>query len=666
MLNKEIPFLRIGLSFCVGILAGRYFKPDLEVPVILLSISVAVFLISIFFNQRQVNHIFGISLTIALFSAGEFLYSAEKRALSTLTPVAADYLVTVSEFPEKRPGSLRIVTKLNYRFEKDKMEPLKGSLLLNMKKSSAVSSLLPGDRLKIRLRPVEISNRGNPCEFDYKFYMENNGIRYTAFASEKDIFYQLSQSHRKLSHRALIMRENIIGMFEKRGITGERLALIAAITLGQKNLLEEEQKQEFMKAGIMHIMAVSGLHAVILSMFMFSLLSFLRGRFNFIRIIITVLFLWLFAFVTGLTPSVLRATIMFTFIQAGKLMSRNVNNINSVLASAMVLLIDRPSVLFDAGFLLSYSAVIFIICFYNDLYSCLDFKSRIGDKLWQSAAVTIVAQLGTLSLTITLFNRFPTYFILTNIVIVPLSSLLIIIGCLIPLTFPVAFISRPLAAILGFLTGLTGELTEKAASLPWSSIENIGMGSFDAFLLFVFIFILAESLLNHKTISMRYPLIALLFLTSFITISNIPSIRSEELIVYNTPGSYTVAIRSGKKLNLFTDNIMPPSAVLRHCDTKNYRLVMNRKEIPPLALDAGGKRILITSNLNNNILKKIRPDFIILCGKNSGNFESYRYDGKVSTLIITAGPQTLHPLPPDRLIDSLHYVRLSGAYRLKL
>ena len=151
----------------------------------------------------------------------------------------------------------------------------------------------------------------------------------------------LSPDHRKLIHRALIIREKIIEMYQRRGITGERLALVAAITLGQKNMLDPEQKQNFIKAGVMHIMAVSGLHAVILSLFVFNLLFFLKGRFNILRILITILILWSFAFVTGLTPSVLRATLMFSFLQAGNLMKRPVNGINSVLASAFVLILIK-------------------------------------------------------------------------------------------------------------------------------------------------------------------------------------------------------------------------------------------------------------------------------------------------------------------------------------
>ncbi len=204
-------------------------------------------------------------------------------------------------------------------------------------------------------------------------------------------------------------------------------------------MLDPEQKLNFIKAGVMHIMAVSGLHAIILSLFVLNLLFFMKRRFNVLRIVITIIILWSFAFVTGFTPSVLRATLMFSFLQAGKLMKRPANGINSVLASAFFLIIIRPSVIFDAGFLLSYSAVIYIICFYNDFYQLLLFKNWLADKIWQSAAVTIVAQAGTLPLTIMLFNRFPTYFILANITIVPVSNLLIVTGCLSSGVFPYSF-----------------------------------------------------------------------------------------------------------------------------------------------------------------------------------------------------------------------------------
>jgi competence protein ComEC len=463
----------------------------------------------------------------------------------------------------------------------------------------------------------------------------------------------------------LIIREKIIGMYKQRGITGERLALVAAITLGQKNMLDPEQKQNFIKAGVMHIMAVSGLHAVILSLFIFNLLFFLKGRFNILRILITILILWSFAFVTGLTPSVLRATLMFSFLQAGNLMKRRVNGINSVLASAFVLILIKPSVIFDAGFLLSYSAVIYIISFYQDFYLKLQFKNWLPDKIWQSAVITIVAQAGTLPLTIILFNRFPTYFILTNIIIVPLSSLLIVIGCLVPMIFPVQFLSQFLALILNYLTGLTELLTAQASLLPWSTIENIGMTTVECILLTVTIFLFSYFLLKERSFSIFYPVTVLTLFIIAGTAMEISNRTTNELIVYNTPGSSTIGIKTGKILNLYSDTSLAGVEVRRECATLGLKIKTNTLKNKIYCIRAGEKNILISNSLNKNILQNFIPDIVILTGLRPEIENNLSVKKSPEALIVISGASPGSYSSRQSFytgIDTVHLVRKSGAF----
>lgn len=669
MLNKELPFLRIGLPICIGIIAGRYLNPGIFFLAVSIFVIITGFVTSLLYNKGPVNQLFGLPMTFALFICGLVLYENEKRQLSNLGTGRAEYICSVSEYPEEKENSFRTTVKLFSVINGNEPTPLKGSMMIYFRKDPLITTLLPGDFLRISCKPMPVENRDNPYEFDYRFYMENHGIKYYSMAGEDDVAFHSRPERRKLKQRALMIRERIIGMYRERGITDDRIGLVAAITLGQKNLLDPEQKQIFIKAGIMHIMAVSGLHAVILSMFIFSILSFMRGKFNILRIVITVLLLWCFAFVTGLTPSVLRATLMFTFLQAGILMKRNVNSINSVLASAVVLMIIRPSVLFDAGFLLSYSAVIFIICFYRDLYLQINFRRWAGDKIWQSAAVTILAQAGTLPLTISLFNRFPTWFIFTNIIIVPLSSLLIIVGCLVPLTYPLKFISHPLALIMNHLTGMTETLTERAASLPFSTIENIGMVPIETELLFSFIFLFILSALNSKSFPMRTSLIALLLLVSAGTVRSISDRTSGELIVYNGIGTSPVGIRKGRIMNLYSDSetIMPE--VARHCFTRGLKINQLRSESQIHLLEICSKRILICNKLTNNVLQNVKPDMIILKGKYPSIPKEIGFDGKVEAVIIGADAVLYDRINLEitRLKpDSIHFVRSSGAFRRRL
>jgi competence protein ComEC len=665
VLHKEIPFLRIGLPLCAGIISGLYIKPDTTILVMACFIVLSGFVLSLFFNKYLVNIIFGFFLTVALFLCGLLLYTNEKKSISTLKPGKALFICTLSDYPEEKENSSRLIVKLNSKTDGRNSEALKGSLLIYNRKDSTGLTFLPGDILIIRLAPLEIVNRGNPCEFDYRFFMENLGIRYYAFTRSQDIIGHTSPAKRKLIHKALIIREKIINMYRERGITGERLALVAAITLGQKSMLDQEQKQNFIKAGVMHIMAVSGLHAIILSLFIFNLLFFMKGKFNILRIIITILLLWSFAYVTGLTPSVMRATIMFSFLQAGKLLRRPVNGINSVFASAFVLILIKPSVIFDAGFLLSYSAVIYIICFFHNFYKTVIFKRWLPDQIWQSAVVTMVAQAGTLPLTIMLFNRFPTYFILANITIVPLSNLLIITGCMVPMFFHIPIISRFLAMLLNYLTGFTEYLTSQAAALPYSTIENIGLTPAECVLLICAIFLFSMYLTDKNNFPVKYSLIFMLLYIIAGTALNIESKIKNELIIYNTPGSLNVGIKTGIILNLLSDTSLVVPEVKKHCATLGLKIKPTLIKKDLYCVEADDKRILITNVVNSRIMLKYEPDIIILTGpipKIENHLDLNHYSCQI---IFSSGVRPVFRIPEQVILpgkDSTFFIRKSGAF----
>jgi competence protein ComEC len=669
VLIKEVPFLRIGLPLCLGIISGLYFKPDINFLLSSFIILIPLFSYSIFFNRYQTNRIYGPAIFISFFIAGTLLYHNEKSSLSNLNHEKAVYECTLSDYPETRENSIRLTMKLNCRITDNKFKTLKGGILIYCKPDVSIGSLVPGDILIIRCIPAEISNRGNPNEFNYRFFMENQGIRYTSFIESRDIIKYIKPLHRKIIYRALIVREKIISMFRERGINGERLALVSAITLGQKNMLDPEQKLNFIKAGVMHIMAVSGLHAIILSLFIFNVLFFMKGKLNILRVIITILILWAFAFVTGLTPSVLRATLMYSFLQAGKLMERPVNSLNMVLASAFILVILRPSVIFDAGFLLSYSAVIYIITFYQGFYLILHFKNWLSDKIWQSAAVTLVAQAGTLPLTISLFNRFPTYFMAANITIVPLSNLLIINGCLVPLFFHIRFLSHILAMILNYLTGLTEQLTASAAALPYSTIENIGMTTSESILLSFTIFLFCYWLINRRAFAVFYPLLFLALFSIDVIKEDLSSKNRNELIIYNTPGSSTIGIKTGKVINLISDTTVVRQEVIRHAATLGIKIHLMKQNKAFVCFEAGKQKILITQLLNDNIIKLYKPAIVILTGKKPLIENNPPLSPHLQSLIITSEPSSGFSLPRNIDLsgtDSVHFVRRSGAYTERL
>lgn len=669
VLNKEIPFLRIIVPLCAGIITGLYFEPVKELVFIPIFLCAALLAVSIRFNKSQNNSIFGISFFLTLMLCGFLLYKSEKKKISILNNEKTDFICTVTDFPEERENSYRTRLKLNTLYINGKSQSAGGSIMVYFKKDSSINDLLPGDILKISCTPLEIFNRGNPCEFDYRFYMENQGIRYMAFANEKDIKVHIVTAKRSFRYKALIIRQKIIEMYKNRGITGGNLALVAAMTVGEKSLLDQDQKDIFIRAGVMHIMAVSGLHAVVLSMFVFNLLFFLKRRYNVLRIIVALVILWAFAFVTGMTPSVMRATLMFSFIQAGNLMKRPANSMNSVLASAFVLIIINPSVIFDAGFLLSYSAVIFIIAFYKALYLKFHFKSRITDWIWQSTAVTTVAQAGTLALTIMLFNRFPVYFLLTNLIIVPLSSMVIIAGSIVPVLYPVVFMSRFIARVLNYITGFTEYLTRQAAVLPGSSIDQIGMTLPECIILTAIIVVSVTAIVRKEYRPVKFLLFLILALAIISSEKIIKTKRSNELIVYNIPGSTVTGIRTGSTLNLISQENEVAAEVIRHCSTLGIRIEKIKTGTGPLCFKAGTKKILIAGEINSSTLSATTPDIVILSGSRPV-IKDLTVSAKYPEIIITSSEVGSGFRLPDSLNSKLkrpvHYTRKSGAFLMDL
>lgn len=658
MLHRELPFLRIILPLCAGIISGYFFHPENRflilsaIPVILL------FLTSLHYNTSLANSLYGLALTSALYITGLFLYTEEKKSLSKLHSEETVFSGILDNYPEEKKNSISIVLKLDNIIDGDSCIPVRGSVLLYHRKTAGALPYLPGDRLIIQCTPVEIQNRGNPYEFNYKFYMENHGIAYYAYTDEYSVIRHILPEKRKLKHLALIVREKIINMFRNRGMEEERVALVSAILLGQKTMLDNEQKQSFMKAGVMHIMAVSGLHAMILSLFVYRMLFFLKGRMETLRVIITVIILFFFAFITGLTPSVLRAAMMYSFLQTGKILKRPINNINSVLASAFILIMIRPTVIFDSGFLLSYSAVIFIICFYRDLYSRLRFRHFIPDLIWQSAAVTIIAQLGTLPLTVMFFNRFPVWFILSNIVIVPLATILIITGVLSILTYPVYFLSFYLMRLLGHLSGLTEYLTGKASSLPFSTIENIGITTGGCIFLMVTIYLTTRYVLNRKKVSVLLPVYALFGLVIISTATDILTRKSSELIVYNTINSTTIGIRTGKNLQIYSDSLFSQE-VNRHSAVLRLRKNISPLTKEPLLITTENKNILITAFLTEELIKETTPNYIILTAAVNFYGEQTKSLSGVKNIILGSGVSGSYT---NINYPSLHVVKKAGAF----
>jgi len=272
----------------------------------------------------------------------------------------------------------------------------------------------------------------NPYQFDYKKYLKYLGVYHQIRISEKRIL-QRSKGQTSLRGFSENIRNHIIQKLAITPIEKAQRAIIQALILGQRKDISKEMYGEYAAAGALHILAVSGLHIGIL----YLILSWLLKPLRYVKFgrqtisVLLLLFLWAFAILAGLSPSVVRAVTMFSFFALAGMLDRPTNSFNTLFLSFFVLLVFNPNWLFHVGFQLSYLAVFFILWIQPGLYKLYIPKFYLDQLLWGIITVTLAAQIGIAPLSLYYFHQFPGLFFITNLVILPFLAILLAGGLLV-------------------------------------------------------------------------------------------------------------------------------------------------------------------------------------------------------------------------------------------
>jgi competence protein ComEC len=290
---------------------------------------------------------------------------------------------------------------------------------------SGETQIKEGDVLLVAAPFEKISNAGNPGEFDAAYFWRSKGIRHMAFVGEGQ-FSLLYQEEQSWVAKSLHATRNALQQMLKDQMSGDELAIALALILGDKSLLDTEVKNSFTNTGAMHVLAVSGLHVGIIM----QILLFLFGYFPRVfskksSILIVVTLMWIYAIITGLSPSVLRAVFMFSVLVISQLTERNYDAMNTLFFTGFALCLIDPYTFFDIGFQLSFLAMMGIFLLYKPIEQLLYFENWALRKVWQGTAIGFAAQLMTTPLSLYYFHQFPNYFVLTNIGLMASSGIIL-------------------------------------------------------------------------------------------------------------------------------------------------------------------------------------------------------------------------------------------------
>ena len=357
-------------------------------------------------------------------------------------------------------------------------------IIAYFEKSGEIKDLNPGDLIVTKAYVNEINNRGNPYEFDYRSYLAKQKIYFSTYIKAAN-FSKNESSEMSLFIRAERFRQQLLSQLEASLNNHQAFQVVSALTLGYRNELTQETRSYFTSTGAMHVLAVSGLHVGVIFMCINWMFSFLKrskvGRvINFFAILTA---LWCYAMITGFSPSVQRATVMFTFVLVGNSLNRLTSIYNSITASAFFLLLLNPNLIFDVGFQLSYMAVVSIVFFYPRLEKLMSVKNFLLKNIWQLFCVSFAAQIGTFALSVYYFNQFPLYFWLSNFVVIPSVFIILGLTLLFFILSPILAVKQGIAWILSGFTDIELLILKQIGQLPFALIEGLSISTTQLFCL---------------------------------------------------------------------------------------------------------------------------------------------------------------------------------------
>lgn len=609
--SRQWPFLRITAAFVFGILIEWYLQLSLFA-VIVAAVAFAVIFVSIDLFPRRRNYFLrtlqGTTLLLLIAALGGIIvhqhdirngpnWVGRYETMDGFYCRITEPLVEKAKTYKAEVAIAGVVQQQQY-FSAD------GNAIIYFKKKDYDSiPFVQGQIIFIAQKPERIKGSHNPGAFDYARYCGFKNIYHQAFVSKDAVVntgvVQLSALEKmKAAVRAyvlFVLRKNIHGANEQ--------AIAEALIIGYRNNLDKQLVEAYSNTGVVHIIAISGLHLGIIFGMMRFLLKPLRRKI-FRRVISPVLILsviWIFAFVAGGAPSVLRAAVMFSIFTFAGLFSRRGNVYNTLASSAFVLLLFDPFALWDVGFQLSYAAVFSIVLLQRPLYNAIMFTNPLIDNLWKLSSVTLSAQVFTTPIVIYHFHQIPTLFLIANLVAVPLAGIILMGEIML-----VVIGSTPAASVVGSALTVALKILNihilRLNDIAFKVIDSIQINIWQAVALTLFLGAAYQFLTTKQP---RYFTVALQLMFVFSLIGAYNAIHSRKetyLAVYDVPGYSAIDIVSNGSYHFIADTGLINNVALQNFHLKPGRIAgfSNTKRAQttlekPMLLRTGNHNIFVVS-----------------------------------------------------------------------
>lgn len=561
------PIVRLILPFLAGILSAIYLPSNTNffsglIAASLITIFSVLFVLKIRINYKT-SWWFGAIVLVCLFALGYELTRSKTLRLQSgyfekmLYGDKQYMLVHLSEPLQEKERSYKTVVEIDRVRSEKEWKNVCGRMILYLKKDSSSSQLHYGDELLIRVHPDQIPPPQNPYQFNYRQYLSFHNIHHQAFLKKNDWVRTGNNSGNGIVALSVSWRDKLLEILRALHVTGDEYAVGAALMVGYEDKLDADIISAYSSTGALHVLSVSGLHVgIIFIVFNWLLLFFDKMKYgNVLKASVLILLLWLYAALTGLSPSVLRAAAMFSFIVIAKSFSYYTNIYNTLAASALVLLIYDPYLIMEVGFQLSYLAVFGIVFIQPKIYDWFYFDNRILDNVWSVTSVSLAAQLATFPLGLHYFHQFPNYFLISNLIVIPVSTIIIYLGIVLFCISKIPLFAKYLAIAFVFLLWFLNYSVKFIDKMPYALLDGISISVVETWFIYGGVLFLLYYFIQRKYFYLMATLYVCVFLLLYQSVEQQKELTQRKIIVYNVPKTSAVDLIDAKTSFLLADTV---------------------------------------------------------------------------------------------------------------
>lgn len=563
----EIPFVVYILPFLAGILAALSFNLSAYTIYIAIGFGVllsAFILLNLFYDKTKLYRhqwICGLMLHTLMLLTGLMValtYDGRNHT-SYFTKHPADILtVRITNEPQLKGNFLRFTADVEQATYKGISSPASGTMLLTLITDSIRASTINyGDELLIPAKYNPVDPPFNPGEFNYKQYLAHQNIYTQSFLNPQDVVVIGHDAGNTIVAYSLKLRQRLVAQFKRYMHSKEVIAVASTLILGYKAELDNDILQAYSKTGTIHVLSVSGAHVAIIFAMIGWLLGFMdKYRYGkLLKVVLSILLIWYYSILTGLSPAVCRAAVMISLIIIGNNFARYISTLNILAASAFAMLLINPFLIVDVGFQLSYLAIIGLVVFQPVVYGWLDIETKWLDWFWKFCSACLAIQVLTFPLSAYYFHQFPVYFLVSNLFIIAPVEIIMYAGiaCL-----GLAQLGWSAAA------NVAGWVLEKSILLmdwflqliersPYASIGKIWLSGWELLLLSGLIVLLFAIAYYRRPILVKSAAVCLLLLCISVSVKSIRATKSSNITFLNLKKHSGILFKQGNHAVLLTD-----------------------------------------------------------------------------------------------------------------